>query len=141
MSTYQDFPPLAKIAQALGGDARGFDVLAPGPGHSREDRSMSVRPDEGAPDGFLVHSFAGDDPIACKKYVIEKLGLKPKGNGAAAPGSRFPSTSTRRRPASPICASRSSVTPTARNSFRRRTGRKRIKGKPAGEKILIVFRP
>ena len=35
-----------------------------------------------APDGFLVHCFAGDDPIACKDYVREKLGLPAfKSNG------------------------------------------------------------
>jgi Toprim-like len=34
-----------------------------------------VRPDPSAPDGFLVHSFAGDDAIACRDYVRKKLGL------------------------------------------------------------------
>jgi len=37
--------------------------------------------DANAPDGFLVHSFADDDPITCKDYVREKAGLpvfKPK---------------------------------------------------------------
>ena len=66
MSTYTDLPPLAKIAEVLGGDAGRFDVLAPGPGHSSADRSLAVRPDENAPDGYLVHSFAGDDAVACK---------------------------------------------------------------------------
>jgi hypothetical protein len=28
-----------------------------------------------APDGFVTHSFAGDDPIACRDYVRQKLGL------------------------------------------------------------------
>ena len=50
------------------------EVLAPGPGHTSHDRSLSVRPDNAAPDGFLVHSFAGDDPILCRNYVLEKLG-------------------------------------------------------------------
>jgi RecA-family ATPase len=40
-----------------------------------------------APDGFLVNSFAGDDDLACKDYVRERLGLpafKPNGGGHRA---------------------------------------------------------
>jgi hypothetical protein len=28
-----------------------------------------------APEGFVVHSFAGDDPLVCKDYVRQRLGL------------------------------------------------------------------
>jgi hypothetical protein len=45
---------------------------------------MSVKLDAAAPDGLVVHSFAGDDPIACKDYVRERAGLpafKPNGGG------------------------------------------------------------
>ena len=28
-----------------------------------------------APEGFVVHSFAGDDPIVCRDYVRQRLGL------------------------------------------------------------------
>jgi AAA domain len=66
---------LEDIAHALGGEVAGDQVCAPGPGHSEKDRSLSVKFDSGAPDGFLVHSFAGDDGIECKDYVREKLGL------------------------------------------------------------------
>ena len=48
------------VARALGGNVSGCDVVAPGPGHSRADRSLSVKLDPSAPDGFIVHSFAGD---------------------------------------------------------------------------------
>ena len=77
---------LATIARALGGDVSAGQVLAPGPGHSSADRSLSVKLAPEAPDGFLVHSFAGDDPIACKDHVREKLGQpkrepKKKNNG------------------------------------------------------------
>jgi hypothetical protein len=34
-----------------------------------------VTPSAAAPDGFLVHSHAADDPIACKDYVRARLGL------------------------------------------------------------------
>ena len=66
---------LRSIARALGGEILGRQILAPGPGHSRGDRSLSVRIKPEAPDGFLVHSFAGDDPIICKNYIRRQLGL------------------------------------------------------------------
>jgi hypothetical protein len=79
-------PPIQKMAQALGGEVRAGQVLAPGPGHSAADRSLSVKPDPDAPDGFIVHSFAGDDPIACRDHVRARIGLgkwEPNGAGAA----------------------------------------------------------
>jgi Toprim domain-containing protein len=66
---------LRSLARALGGEISGRQVLAPGPGHGRLDRSLSIRFDPAAPGGFVVHSFAGNDPIACKDYVRERLGL------------------------------------------------------------------
>src|SRR5215831_10175511 len=66
---------LRQLAHALGGDINNGQVLAPGPGHSAADRSLSVKIDPAAPDGFVVHSFAGDDAIECKNYVREKAGL------------------------------------------------------------------
>ena len=75
---------LKAIARALGGEVSSGQVKAPGPGHSAADRSLSIKIDANAPDGFIVHSFAGDDPITCKDYVRSKLGLptfKPNGGG------------------------------------------------------------
>jgi 5S rRNA maturation endonuclease (ribonuclease M5) len=72
------------LASALGGEISGDQIRAPGPGHSKEDRSLSVRVDDRAPGGYVVHSFAGDDPITCKDYVREKAGLgafKPNRQG------------------------------------------------------------
>lgn len=64
------------VARALGGDVIGHGrVQAPGPGHSKKDRSLSIKLEPDAPGGFLVHSFAGDDPIACKDYIRHALGL------------------------------------------------------------------
>src|SRR5262245_16183418 len=86
------FPSLDQIATALGGEISGGQVRAPGPNHSPQDRSLSVKLDANAPDGFLVHSFSGDDPIVCRDYVREKLGLpefepkkKRKVDGGAQP--------------------------------------------------------
>jgi hypothetical protein len=50
-------------------------VMAPGPGHSVADRSLSIKLSSTAPEGFVVHSFAGDDPIVCRDYVKEKCGI------------------------------------------------------------------
>src|SRR5687768_9282981 len=69
---------LRAVAQALGGNVSGRNVLAPGPGHSRADRSLSVRIEPTAPDGFIVHSFAGDPPLACRDYVRASLGLSAR---------------------------------------------------------------
>src|SRR5262249_33485356 len=78
-------PSLQQIAKALGGEVCGNQVRAPGPGHSAADRSLSIKVDPAAPDGFLVKTFSpSDDPIAAKDYVREKLGLpafKPNGGG------------------------------------------------------------
>jgi putative DNA primase/helicase len=66
------------VALALGGEVSGRgSVLAPGPGHSRADRSLAIKLDSGARDGFVVHSFAGDDPLACRDHVRAALGLGP----------------------------------------------------------------
>jgi AAA domain/Toprim-like len=66
---------LRTLQRALGGEISAGQLLCPGPDHSAADRSLSVKLDDSAPDGFLVHSFAGDDPIACKDHVRQKLGL------------------------------------------------------------------
>jgi Toprim domain len=73
-------------ARALDGEVSGAQILAPGPGHSREDRSLAVRLDTSAPDGFIVHRFAGDNPITCRDYVRQRVGMpvfKPNGYKAA----------------------------------------------------------
>jgi putative DNA primase/helicase len=78
---------LSKIAQALGGEVSGRQVLAPGEDHTSADRSLSVKIND-AGDDIVVHSFAGDDPIRAKDWVREKLGLppfQPKGRGKGGP--------------------------------------------------------
>ena len=51
------FPSLQTVAKALGGEISGGQVLAPGPGHSPKDRSLSVKLDASAPDGFRRSQF------------------------------------------------------------------------------------
>lgn len=66
---------LASMARALGGQVSGRSVLAPGPGHSARDRSLSITLSVGSPDGFLAFSHCGDDWRACRDHVRERLGL------------------------------------------------------------------
>jgi putative DNA primase/helicase len=68
---------LKNLARALGGHISGDQVLAPGPDHSPGDRSMSIALSTSTLDGFVVNSFAGDDPKVCKDYIRLKLGLAP----------------------------------------------------------------
>jgi len=67
---------IKEAAQALGGEVyRGREVLAPGPGHSRNDRSLQVLFDPQAPDGFVVRSYANDDFRECREHVKSALGI------------------------------------------------------------------
>lgn len=70
----QPFLSLRSIARALGGVVSGDKVLAPGPGHSKHDRSMAVWVDPNSPSHIRVHSFAGDDWKACMEFVVARLG-------------------------------------------------------------------
>jgi putative DNA primase/helicase len=67
---------IRSAAKALGGDVvsgpHGQQILAPGPGHSRNDRSMSVA---FVGDDLVVNSFCGDDPLICKDHVRRLLGM------------------------------------------------------------------
>jgi hypothetical protein len=60
---------LRSIARALGGDVVGGEVLAPGRGHARKDRSLSIKLSASSPDGFIVHSFAGENWRDCRDYL------------------------------------------------------------------------
>ena len=87
MQTENNLPPLKQCAQLLGGDVCGNGVVAPGPGHSPRDRSLMVTPDKNAPDGFLAHSYAGDDWRDCRDHVKDLLGM---GSNGFKPKARHP---------------------------------------------------
>jgi len=80
-------PTLREIAKFLGGDVvSGGEVLAPGPGHSRRDRSMSIILSKtGKP---IVHSFCGDDWRTCIDYVNACLGLSDASKSLTEPRRR-----------------------------------------------------
>jgi putative DNA primase/helicase len=66
---------LQLIANALGGEVAGRQVLAPGPGHSPHDRSLAVRPAPTASGELLIYSHSGDDWRACRDHVLSRLGI------------------------------------------------------------------
>jgi hypothetical protein len=68
---------LRSIARALGGEVAGAQVVAPGPGHGKRDRSMSVKLSATSSDGFIAFSHSGDDWRDCRDHVRERLGLPP----------------------------------------------------------------
>ena len=67
------------IASAMGGVVSSGQVLAPGPGHSSDDRSLSIKISPSIPNGFIVHSFSGDGFQECRDYVRTRLGLAAVG--------------------------------------------------------------
>jgi putative DNA primase/helicase len=76
---------LGEIARALGGEVSGGQVIAPGPGHSKRDRSLAIKPRTNG--DVLVHSHAGDDKAACLNHVRDKLQIvkEPRREGAVYP--------------------------------------------------------
>src|SRR4051812_4457377 len=74
-----------EAARLLGGECRAGYIVAPGPGHSRVDRSLSVKIDPNSEDGFVVKSHADDCWKLSKDHARAKLGLE-----AWKPGKRIP---------------------------------------------------
>jgi putative DNA primase/helicase len=64
---------LQEIAAALKGDTYGEWINIRGPGHSSDDRSLGIKFDKNARDGFIVHSLSDDDPVECRQYVKAKF--------------------------------------------------------------------
>ena len=66
------------LASALESEASGNEIRCPGPGHSAEDRSLCVKVDPGAPDGFVVCTHAPhDDWRECVSHVSSAGPLAP----------------------------------------------------------------
>lgn len=78
---------LREIAQALDGEVAGRQVLAPAPGHSKEDRGLSVKPSSDNADGFVVTCFNNHSWQECRDYVRRRLGIpdwKPSEGGRSS---------------------------------------------------------
>jgi putative DNA primase/helicase len=71
-------------------------VACPGPGHSKDDRSLSVAPSRTDPEGFVCNSFASDAWEDCREHVRARLGLPVFGRERIQP--------QRERPATPVSA-------------------------------------
>ena len=75
---------LQTLAHALGGEVSGGQVLAPGPGHSATDRSLSIKLDSNAPDGFFVHSLPTTILSCVAITSARRLDFQPSGQMVAA---------------------------------------------------------
>jgi putative DNA primase/helicase len=60
---------LNEIARRLNGSVSGRWINVRGPYHRAADRSLGIRFHPAAPDGFYIHSLAGDDEDECRAYV------------------------------------------------------------------------
>lgn len=65
------------ITRHYGGEWCGSYGAFPTPGHSAADRGMTVKDAPDAPDGVLIHSFNGGDPLAVKDEC-RRVGLLPE---------------------------------------------------------------
>jgi hypothetical protein len=72
------------LISRLRGNWHGTYGTAPGPGHSRKDRSLSISPHSTDPTDVVVHSFAGEDVLAIKDEW-RRQGLLPPRSGRVGP--------------------------------------------------------
>jgi AAA domain len=111
---------LAEIARILGGKVYGNGskryILAPAPGHSAKDESLKVDIGPNHPDGFVVHSFCGEDELKLKDSVREKLSLPAfsKSNGKRRPTKKSPVPAPPIQDPKPIPESIDGLTPDER---------------------------
>lgn len=66
---------IRSAARALGGEVSGNSIGFPTPGHSARDRGSRLTFTPEAPEGFVVYSYNGYDPMQLRDYVRSKLGL------------------------------------------------------------------
>lgn len=69
------------ITRHFGGEWHGSYGTFPAPGHSKSDRGMTVKDEPGAPDGVLINSFNGADPLAIKDDLRDAGILPPRNPG------------------------------------------------------------
>lgn len=66
----------AEVAKIFNGKVSSGWIHIAGPNHSSNDYSLGIKFDPNEADGFIVYSFAGDDLVECKNYVLQKLKSK-----------------------------------------------------------------
>lgn len=62
-----------QVAKALGGDFNGKWINIRGPNHGPSDRSLGLRLNPNAPDGFFINSLASDALAECRGYAKARL--------------------------------------------------------------------
>jgi RecA-family ATPase len=67
------------ITRHFGGEWHGTYGAFAAPGHSKGDRGMTVKDEAGAPDGVLINTFNGADPLAIKDDLRDAGILPPRG--------------------------------------------------------------
>ena len=77
---------LRELQRIFAGEISNGELHCAGPGHSRADRSLSLRPVEDGPNdlGLMYHSFADDDPTAIEDFLREKLNTPSRSRTAMA---------------------------------------------------------
>jgi putative DNA primase/helicase len=70
---------LDEFVKAIRGTRNGPWIRLAGPGHRKHDDSLGFMPDPAAPDGFRVHSFAGDETAECRAHINQLLATVGKG--------------------------------------------------------------
>ena len=61
-----------QVTKHLRGEWHGFYGTAPGPGHDKDDRSLTIRAHRSNPKDVVLHSFAGDDWQKIKDELRDK---------------------------------------------------------------------
>ena len=69
-------PSLREVARTLGGDVSGTHQVGPlAPATALKTDHLAFELGESIQRNFIVHSFAGDDDMACREYFRDKLEL------------------------------------------------------------------
>lgn len=69
---------LQQIARALGGEVSNGWARVPAPGHSKADRSLSIRLSHQSPDGLFYFPYSKETWQECAEYVRARLGIMPE---------------------------------------------------------------
>ena len=77
------------ITRHFKGDWTGQSGTFPTPGHGPKDRGMSVRDAPGAPDGIVINSFNGGDPLDVKDELRACGILAPRSTQPAKPSGGY----------------------------------------------------
>lgn len=75
-------------ARKLRGEVFARQIRCPGPGHTRHDRSLSLKPSAKSSLGYIFKSFAGDSFERCADHIRERLGLPAFAPGGCPPVAR-----------------------------------------------------